>query len=123
MGFINLLLITIITMAAVGPGELPDVLPKPEREQEMERRQLMESKGVNSRPGPKTDAQLAKEIREQVQKDPTLSTTAKKIAVSATNGRVTISGTVLNEMERARVTNIARKIAGEDNVITDLTVQ
>lgn len=73
---------------------------------------------------PVSDAKMAQDVRETLQKDQSLSSQARNLRVSSSNGAVTVSGTVGSEVERSKVEAIARQVAGsQDKVVMDVAVE
>jgi hypothetical protein len=68
----------------------------------------------------KSDAQLASEIQQKIQSD--FAVTNKQLGVNVSNGVVTLSGAVQNEMERAAAANDAAQVEGVRTVVNNLTV-
>lgn len=68
----------------------------------------------------KSDAQLASEVQQKIQSDFAVSN--KQLGVNVSNGVVTLSGAVNNEMERAAAANDAAQVEGVRTVVNNLTV-
>jgi hypothetical protein len=75
------------------------------------------SAGCNKKP---TDAQLAANVQKQIGADPALQ--GQPIAVSASNGAVTLNGTVNGPGSRELAGNDASKVAGVKTVVNNLTM-
>ncbi len=75
--------------------------------------------------GAKTDSDLTlmKEIRKAVVGDDSLSTYAHNVKIMAKSGKVTLKGPVHTEEEKSAIEAHAQKIAGETNVVNDITVK
>jgi BON domain len=73
--------------------------------------------GCSKRPN---DAQIIGEVATKIQADSNLQTNT--IAVQSTDGVVTLSGEVANEMERTAAGNDAGQVAGVRTVVNNLTV-
>lgn len=69
-----------------------------------------------------TDLELAKNVRRAITKDSSLSTSAHNVKVVAQNGQVTLTGPVKSEDEKQAVTAKATEVAGQGNVVDQLTV-
>ncbi len=67
-----------------------------------------------------TDAQLAANVQKQIGADPALQ--GQPIAVSASNGAVTLNGTVNGPGSRELAGNDASKVAGVKTVVNNLTM-
>src|SRR4051794_34361015 len=68
----------------------------------------------------KSDAQLASEVQSKIQSD--FAVTNKQLGVNVSNGVVTLSGAVNNDMERSAAANDASQIEGVRTVVNNLTV-
>ena len=73
----------------------------------------------NARP----DRDVTKQIREAIIADKALSTYAHNVKVITQNGQVTLRGPVRSEEEKRAIEVKAAEIAGEGNVVSDLTVK
>jgi hyperosmotically inducible periplasmic protein len=62
-------------------------------------------------------------IRKAVMDDKSLSTYARNVKVISENGKVTLKGPVRSEEERVNIAAKAAQIAGEQNVINQLSVK
>ena len=72
--------------------------------------------------GTRTDAETTKLIRQAIQRDTSLSVAARKVQVVTLAGYVTLKGSVRSPEERAVVEAKAAQIAGDDYVMSQLTV-
>lgn len=73
----------------------------------------------NARP----DRDTTKQIRDAINADKALSTYAHNVKVITQNGQVTLRGPVRSEEEKRAIESKAGEIAGEGNVVSDLTVK
>ena len=73
----------------------------------------------NARP----DRDITKQIRDAIIADKALSTYAHNVKVITQNGQVTLRGPVRSEEEKRAIEGKAAEIAGEGNVVSDLTVK
>jgi len=69
----------------------------------------------------KTDAQLQKDVMDEIRWEP--STTAAQIGVSATNGVVTLNGTVATYAEKCAVERAALRVQGVKGIAEEITVK
>jgi hyperosmotically inducible protein len=69
-----------------------------------------------------TDLNLTRQIRRSLMADKTLSTYAHNVKIVAVNGTVTLNGPVRSADEKASVQAKAVAIAGNTNVVDQLTV-
>lgn len=69
-----------------------------------------------------SDRETARKIRRAIVEDKSLSTYAHNIKIIAENGTVTLKGPVHSESEKHAVENVARTIAGEANVKSEIQV-
>lgn len=67
------------------------------------------------------DTELTRQVRERIVQDGGLSTAAKNITIVTRGGKVTLSGTVANQAEKAKIESIARTVSGATSV-TNQTV-
>lgn len=72
--------------------------------------------------GSEADARLTENIRKSIDRELTLSKTAREVEVASFNGRITLRGVVASETEKQTVEKIARQIAGGDQVDSQLTI-
>lgn len=70
----------------------------------------------------KSDLKLAKEIRQSVYKDKSLSTYAHNVKIVVTDGKVTLRGPVRSDAEKSAVAEKASAIAGATNIVNELEV-
>jgi osmotically-inducible protein OsmY len=68
------------------------------------------------------DKTLARQIRQALVKDKTLSTYAHNVKVISQGGQVTLKGPVRSQEEKRAVESKAEQIAGEQNVTSQLEV-
>jgi hyperosmotically inducible protein len=69
-----------------------------------------------------SDRQLTKNVRHAIIRDKTLSTDAHNVKVITQDGQVTLKGPVKSEEEKEAIGSKAAEIAGQGNVVNDLTV-
>jgi hyperosmotically inducible protein len=70
-----------------------------------------------------SDREMMQRIRRDIVDDKSLSTYAHNVKVIAKNGKVTLRGPVHSDDEKRTVEEYARKVAGEGNVTSELTVK
>jgi|SRR5438477_6596757 len=70
----------------------------------------------------RSDRELARQIRQALVKDKSLSSKAHNVKVIAQNGNVTLKGPVGSEQEKQVVEAKAAQIAGADKVISEIQV-
>ena len=68
----------------------------------------------------KTDAQLQKDVMDEIKWEP--SATAAQIGVSASNGVVTLNGTVATYAEKYAVERAAQRVQGVKGIAEEITV-
>ena len=68
------------------------------------------------------DIDLAKQIRQSVVADKSLSTYGHNVKIVAVNGMVTLNGVVSNTEEKMKIGQKALSIAGEGHVVDELKV-
>lgn len=76
--------------------------------------------GCAKGPGTRSDADIATDVQNKINSDPNLPN--KAITVNATNGTVTLSGTVATETERLTAANNAGQVDGVKTVVNNLQV-
>jgi len=70
----------------------------------------------------KTDLRLAKEVRQAIYKDKSLSTYAHNVKIVAAEGKVTLKGPVRSDAEKSAVAEKAASVAGATNVVNELEI-
>jgi hypothetical protein len=68
----------------------------------------------------KTDAQLSGDVQNQISSDSALQ--GKQVAVQASNGTVTLTGTVNSDAEKVAASNAASRVDGVKQVMNNLAV-
>jgi osmotically-inducible protein OsmY len=66
----------------------------------------------------RSDPQIASEVQNKINADSGITT--KQVTASASNGVVTLSGTVKSEVERAAAANDAAQVEGVKTVVNNL---
>ena len=69
-----------------------------------------------------SDREIARQIRQSIVKDKSLSTYAHNVKVISENGTVTLKGPVRSEEEKKAVESKAVEIAGQDKVQNEIQV-
>ena len=69
----------------------------------------------------KTDAQLQKDVMDEIKYEP--STTSAQIGVSVANGVVTLSGTVATYAEKWAVERVAERVQGVKGIAEEITIK
>jgi hyperosmotically inducible periplasmic protein len=70
-----------------------------------------------------SDREMMQRIRRDIVDDKSLSTYAHNVKIVAKNGKVTLRGPVHSDDEKRTIEEYARKVAGEGNVTSELTVK
>jgi hyperosmotically inducible periplasmic protein len=70
----------------------------------------------------KKDIQITADIRKQVV-DTKMSLDAHNVKIITQDGKVTLRGPVESDDEKTRIEEIANKVAGKDNVVSQLEVK
>lgn len=70
--------------------------------------------------GSKSDVELTRKIREQLVKNDSLSVYAENITIVTLSKKVTLQGEVESKAEGEKIANIARSLAGSNNVTNQL---
>ena len=69
-----------------------------------------------------SDTDLTKNVRRAITEDKSLSTYAHNVKVISENGHVTLKGPVKSEEEKQAIASKAAEVAGQGNVVNELTV-
>jgi hypothetical protein len=69
-----------------------------------------------------TDRALAQRVEQMLREDTTLATAAQNIQVHASNGQVTLMGSVSSQQEKTDLESKAQQVAGVTQVNNQLTV-
>jgi osmotically-inducible protein OsmY len=69
-----------------------------------------------------TDRALAQRVEQMLREDTTLATAAENIQVHASNGQVTLMGSVSSQQEKTDLESKAQQVAGVTQVNNQLTV-
>jgi len=70
-----------------------------------------------------TDLELTQKIRKEVMANDSFSSSAKNVQIIASNGKITLKGTVASRSEEKAIVEIADRIAGKSNVDNELVIQ
>jgi hyperosmotically inducible periplasmic protein len=70
-----------------------------------------------------SDREMMQRIRRDIVDDKSLSTYAHNVKIVAKNGKVTLRGPVHSDDEKRTIEEYARKVAGDGNVTSELTVK
>jgi len=70
----------------------------------------------------RSDRQLTAEIRREIVKDKSLSTSAHNVKIITQNGAVTLKGAVKSDAEKQAVESKAAQIAGDGKINSELQV-
>jgi len=71
----------------------------------------------------RSDRDITKQIRQAIVDDKNLSAYARNVKVITQNGQVTLKGPVRSAEEKRVIESKAAEIAGEVNVVSELTVK
>ena len=72
---------------------------------------------------PKTDDQITKEIKDEINSDKEFAIDAAKVDIKTEKGKVILSGTVGDQDTKADVESVAKDIAGDNNVVNNIVVK
>ncbi len=70
-----------------------------------------------------SDHQIRKEMHKAIFRDPTMSNRARNVRIIATNGEVTLKGSVPTTMEKEKIEQKAAELVGSANVVDRLKVK
>lgn len=76
-----------------------------------------------SQPNNSQDVKLVAAVRRAITKDDSISTAGHNVTVLATNGTVTLRGTVKSDGEKARIESVAHSVNGVQQVTNELNVK
>ena len=68
------------------------------------------------------DRKIVQDVRKALTSDDSLSTNAQNVTVIASNGNVTLRGSVKDNSEKQKIAETAMQVAGVTNVDNQLTV-
>ncbi len=102
---------------------LPAQTPSPDNTKVNQRDRAKGAMTADQQKENKTDRQLAKEIRQAVVADKSLSTYGHNIKIIATNGMVTLKGPVHSDDEKKTIVAKATEIAGASKVKDEISVK
>jgi osmotically-inducible protein OsmY len=71
----------------------------------------------------RSDREITQQIRKSITDDKTFSDYARNVKVITQNGQVTLKGPVRTDDEKNAIEEKAKAVAGDGNVISDLTVK
>ena len=77
---------------------------------------------ASDQPENEADRKVVQEVRQALTSDSSLSTRAQNVTVVASNGNVTLRGSVKDDSEKQRVADKAMQVAGVTNVDNQITV-
>jgi hyperosmotically inducible protein len=77
---------------------------------------------ASDQPNNETDRKIVQDVRQALTSDDSLSTSAQNVTVVASNGTVTLRGSVKDSSEKQKVADKATQVAGVSNVDNQLTV-
>jgi osmotically-inducible protein OsmY len=106
---------TGLALAEVGESLKTDEVANPSVDPAREKGRLIR--------GYHRDEELAREIREALVEDDSLSFAAKNVAVLSKDGKVVLRGTVHDRAEKAKVAGVAKNWAGAGAVRDEITVR
>jgi hypothetical protein len=72
---------------------------------------------------PKTDEQITKAIKDEINSDKDFATDAAKVEIKTEKGKVILSGVVEDQDTKADVESVAKDIAGDSNVVNNIVVK
>ena len=81
------------------------------------------AKTADSASNAMSDRDMMQQIRKAVVDDDTLSTNAHNVKIIAKKGKVTLKGPVKTAEEKANIEAKAAQVAGEGNVMSQITVK
>ncbi len=73
--------------------------------------------------GSRSDLEITREIRQEIQRQDAFSTSAKNVKIITQRGMVTLRGPVASSEERMQIARIAKDCAGVTRVSNDLEVK
>jgi len=97
--------------------------PAPDNTKVNKREQKTAEPSADQAKNTKSDTQLMASIRRAVVKDKSLSTYAHNVKIISEHGKVTLKGPVNSEDEKRTIEAYAKKVAGDENVTSEITVK
>lgn len=86
--------------------------------QDRDKSSVTADKQGNSKP----DREVARQIRKAIYDEKSLSTYAHNVKIIVKSGQVTLKGPVRTEEEKKAVESIAKQIAGDSSVTSDVSI-
>ena len=77
---------------------------------------------ASDQPNNETDRKIVQDVRQALTSDDSLSTSAQNVTVVASNGTVTLRGSVKDSSEKQKIADKATQVAGVSNVDNQITV-
>lgn len=77
---------------------------------------------ASDQPTNEADTKVAQDVRQALTSDSSLSTAAQNVTIVASNGTVTLRGSVKDSSEKQKVADKAMQVAGVTNIDNQLTV-
>jgi len=110
-------LLIVLTLAACSKSDRTSSTTSPSDKQ-------MASKvpTASDQPTNEADTKVVQDVRQALTSDSSLSTAAQNVTVVASNGTVTLRGSVKDSSEKQKVADKAMQVAGVTNVDNQLTV-
>ena len=110
-------LLIVLTLAACSKSDRTSSSTSPSDKQ-------MASKvpTASDQPTNEADTKVVQDVRQALTSDSSLSTAAQNVTVVASNGTVTLRGSVKDSSEKQKVADKAMQVAGVTNVDNQLTV-
>lgn len=115
--------VALTLFLSAGLSMLPAQTPSPDNTKVNQRDRAKGAMTADQQKENKTDRQLAKEIRQAVVADKSLSTYGHNIKIIATNGMVTLKGPVHSDDEKKTIVAKATEIAGASKVKDEISVK
>ena len=126
------ILTAAFAVGATGTGTLGNARDRPVRETASapadntkvnERDGNLDTNLPTDQPNNRADLELASAVRKAIEDDSSLSTLAHNVKLVASGGVVSLRGPVANPGEKARVHDIARRVAGVKRVDDQLDIK
>jgi hyperosmotically inducible protein len=124
----------LIASAVVIVSFLGGCSPQPADNTDINKRDTADNTGINKRDRPpeeitadqqsqtEKDREITQKIRQAVVDDDSLSTYAHNVKIITVDGMVTLKGPVRSEDEKKTIEEKARRIAGQDKIVSEIDI-
>jgi hyperosmotically inducible periplasmic protein len=115
--------ITIFCLSLFTLSALAQDTPAADNTSKNQRDRSGETRTPGDQSNSSEDVRITAAIRSAVEKDDSLSTTAKNVKIITADGTITLRGPVKNEAERTKIAELAQSAAGNAKIDNQLEVK